>query len=143
MKAMTPMRVFGIALALPQLVIGIWAVLTPRGWYDDFPGFGPALVAAEPPFNAHLVSDAGAGFLATGALVVGACLLGGDAEIRVAAVGYLLFCLPHLAYHALNPSPLLSAGTDVLNVVLIGAQAVGALTLVVLTTQRKAPAWAS
>lgn len=143
MRSLTATRAFGIALAAPQLVIGVWAVLSPRGWYDTFPGVGPALVAAEPPYNAHLAGDAGAGFLATGGLLLGACLLGGDGAMRVAAAGYLLFCVPHLAYHALNPSPLLGAATDVLNVVLIGAQATGAVTLIVLTTHRKAKAWAS
>lgn len=143
MKPLTPTRAFGIALAVPQLVTGLWAVLSPRGWYASFPGIGPALVAAEPPYNAHLVTDAGAGFLATGALLLGACLLGGDAEMRVAAAGYLLFSAPHLVYHAFRPSPLLPAANDVLNVVLLGAEVVGSIALVVLTTHRKAAAWAS
>ncbi len=143
MKALTPVRVFGLALAVPQAVIGVWAVLSPRGWYDTFPGIGPALAAAEPPFNAHLISDAGAGFLATGGILLGACLLGGDAELRLAAIGYALFSVPHLAYHALNPSPLLATFNDVLNVVLIATQALGSITLIVLTTDRKALAWAS
>ena len=143
MKQLTPVRVFGIALALPQAVIGIWAVLSPRGWYDSFPGIGPALVAAEPPYNAHLITDAGAGFLATGGLLLGASLLGGPVEIRVAAIGYLLFCAPHLVFHAAHPSPLLPGLNDVLNVVLLGAQVLGGATLIVLTTHRKATAWAS
>jgi hypothetical protein len=143
MKELTPIRVLGIALAVPQTVVGIWAVLSPRAWYDDFPGLGPALAAAEPPYNAHLITDAGAGFLATGGLLLGACLLGGPAEIRIAAIGYLLFSAPHLVYHAANPSPLLPAFNDVLNVVLIGAQTAGGVTLIVLTTHRKAREWAS
>lgn len=143
MRSLTPMRAFGVALAVPQLVTGVWAVLSPRGWYDDFPGVGPALAAAEPPYNAHLITDAGAGFLATGGVLLGACLLGGVVEMRVAAAGYLLFVAPHLVYHALNPSPLLDAAGDVLNVVLIGAQVAGAVTLVALTTHRKEEAWAS
>lgn len=143
MKAPTPVRAFGLALAVPQTVIGLWAVLSPRGFYDSFPGIGPALVAAEPPYNAHLVTDAGAGFLATGGVLLGACLIGGLAEVRVGAAAYLLFAVPHLAWHAAHPSDLLAAGNDVLTVVLLGVQAAGALTLVVLTTHRKAAAWAS
>ncbi len=143
MKAPTPVRAFGLALAVPQTVIGLWAVLSPRGFYDTFPGIGPALVAAEPPYNAHLVTDAGAGFLATGGVLLGACLIGGLAEVRVGAAAYLLFAVPHLTWHAAHPSALLAAGNDVLNLVLLGAQAAGALTLVVLTTHRKAAAWAS
>lgn len=143
MRDRTPVRAFGLALAVPQTVIGLWAVLSPRGFYDTFPGIGPALVAAEPPYNAHLVTDAGAGFLASGGVLLVACLLGGVAELRLGAVAYLLFVVPHLTWHATHPSDLLAAGSDVLNVVLLGAQAAGAATLVVLTTHRKAAAWAS
>lgn len=143
MKDLTPIRVLVVALAVPQAVIGLWAVLSPRSWYDNFPGIGPALAAAEPPYNAHLITDAGAGFLATGGLLLGACLLGGPAEMRVAAIGYLLFAVPHLVYHAANPSPLLPTFNDMLNVVLLGAEVIGGVTLIVLTTHRKAREWAS
>ncbi len=143
MKALTPVRAFGIALAAPQVVIGLWAVLTPRGWYDDFPGIGPALAAAEPPFNQHLVTDAGAGFLGIGAVLLIACLWGGQGEMRLAAIGYLIWSGPHFVYHALNPSPLLSTFSDVLNVVLLGVEVLGSATLILLTTHRKATAWAS
>lgn len=143
MTSTNPARAFGITLALPQAAIGIWAVVSPRGWFDSFPGIGPALAAAEPPFNDHLVTDAGAGFLATGLLLLGACLVGGQVEVRVASYGYLLFCAPHLLWHAAHPSDLLAAGNDVLNVALIGAQVAGAVTLIVLTSPRKAAAWAS
>ena len=44
-----------------QRAAGLWAVLAPERWYDDFPGFDPRLVSAEPPYNAHLVTDAGPG----------------------------------------------------------------------------------
>lgn len=148
MKDLVPARALGLTLAAPQLVIGTWAVLAPRGWFDHFPGIGPALAAAEPPYNQHLVTDAGAGFLAVGSVLAVACLAGGRAELRLAAIGYLVFGLPHLVYHAANPSPLLPAFNDGLNVVLLGAEAVAAATLLALTIDRridrkKVPAWAS
>lgn len=136
-------RAFGAVFAVPQTIIGLWAVLGPRSWYDDFPGIGPALAAAEPPYNQHLVTDAGAGFLATGLLLLGASLFAGAVEIRVAAVAFLLFSAPHMVYHAWHPSPSLDAFNDVLNVVLLGAEAAAGITLIVLTTNRKAAAWAS
>ncbi|MFC7503752.1 hypothetical protein ACOACQ_21210 [Nocardioides sp. CPCC 206347] len=139
----TPVRAFGIVLAVPQTVIGVWASLSPRGWFDNFPGLGPALVAAEPPYNQHLVTDAGAGFLAIGLLLLGACVFGGAPEIRMAAIAHLIFSVPHLMYHAAHPSPLLPAVNDVLNVVLLGAEVAAGLVLIVLTTHRKAMAWAS
>jgi hypothetical protein len=53
-----------VALAVPQVVTGTWALVDASHWFDHFPGFDPRLAAAEPPFNAHLATDAGAGFLA-------------------------------------------------------------------------------
>ena len=93
-------------LAVPQLLVGLWAVFNPRHFYDHFPGFGPLLVAAEPPFNAHLVSDAGAGS-ATGARhdrrVGGACARW---SLSPGVVDGL--ALPHFAYHLFHPAELLS-----------------------------------
>ncbi len=89
------------------------------------------------------MTDAAAGFLATGGLLLLACLHGGQVEIRAGAVAYLLFGVPHLIYHAAHPSPLLPAFNDALNVVLIGAQVLGGTVLILLTTHRKAIAWAS
>lgn len=143
MKALTPTRAFGIALALPLLVTGLWARIAPRSWFDDFPGPGPALVAAEPPYNEHLVTDAAAGFLAVGVVLLAACLLGGRGEIRLAGIAYLVFGVPHAAYHALNPAAALSRGGDALSIGLLAAQVAGGALLVLLTTHRKAVAWAS
>ena len=68
--------VVAVALAVPQLVIGIWGIARPMHWFTNFPGIGPRLIAAEPPFNAHLATDTGAGFLATGVALTFAVALG-------------------------------------------------------------------
>lgn len=137
MKDPGPARALALALALPQLVVGLWAVLAPRSWYDDFPGVGPALAAAEPPFNRHLTTDAGAGFLAIGVLLAVAAWTADRAHLRLAAVGYLVFGVPHLIYHAAHPSPLLPASSDVLNVVLLSAEALAAVVLFLIAPPRK------
>lgn len=91
-----------IALSVPQLTTGLWAILDPSGWYDGFPGGSRAWVAADGPYNHHLAGDAGAGFLATGvALVLGAVWF----ERRVVQVSLLTllgFAAPHFAYHLNN-----------------------------------------
>ncbi len=108
-------------LAAPQLLIGLWAVLAPRNWYDTFPGIGPRLVAAEPPFNAHLATDAGAGFLASGIALAVAAGWGNRAAIQIALMAYVGFALPHLVYHAAHPAPLLTRGEDLLNVAMLAS----------------------
>lgn len=116
-------------LAAPQLVTGLWAGIAPRHWYDHFPGFGPALVAAEPPFNGHLAADAGAGFLATGAALTVAALWPHRRVVVLALVTYLAFGSVHLAYHARVPAPGLSPMQNGANAVLLAAGVVLALAL--------------
>jgi hypothetical protein len=57
-------RAILLTASLSNGVIGVWATLSPRGWYDDFPGFGKHWVSVEGPYNEHLVRDIGAWSLA-------------------------------------------------------------------------------
>jgi hypothetical protein len=108
-----------LTLAVPQLIVGLWAVVAPERWYRSFPGFDPRLVAAEPPFNRHLASDAGAGFLATGLTLLVAAVWAHRAAVWTALLAYAAFSVPHVLYHALHPSALLSGTEDVANVVVL------------------------
>lgn len=105
-----------VALAVPQAFTGLWAILDPSGWFNDFPGFDPRLVAAIPPYNAHLAADAGAGFLATAVALVLAAWWGDRRVVLLALATYLSFAVPHLVYHVVNPSPGLSDAEDLRNV---------------------------
>ncbi len=113
-----------IVLAVPQLAIGLWAVLAPANWFEKFPGIDPRFVAAEPPFNAHLATDAGAGFLATGIALAAAAAWGQRRVVQLALLTCLAFTLPHAIYHATNPAPGLTGGEDLLNVLLLASSPV-------------------
>jgi hypothetical protein len=104
-----------VTLALPHLVIGLWAILAPQRWFDSFPGFGPRLVAAEPPYNHHLVSDVGAGFLAIGVALLVAAVWGRRAGIQVALIALAAFTLPHVIFHASHPADALTTFENVVN----------------------------
>lgn len=106
-----------IALAIPQAATGLWAVLDSAGWFESFPGWDPRLVAAEPPFNAHLASDAGAGFLATAVALVLAAWWADRRTVAIGLLTYLAFAVPHLAYHSFEPAPGLSDAQNATNVV--------------------------
>lgn len=136
-RVATWVRVVTALLAVPQLVTGLWATLDTRGWYENFPGFGPMLVAAEPPYNAHLASDAGAGFLATGVVLLLAAVWGDRRPMQLALGGLLAFAAAHLAYHAPNPSPLLSDTANTLSLTGLIASAALPLVLLLLTLPRK------
>ena len=111
----------GVVLAIPQLAIGFWAVIAPHNWYSSFPGFDPRLVAAEPPFNEHLATDTGAGFLATGVALVVAALLAQRSGALVALAGYFAFAIPHALYHSTHSAPGLDGSEDVFNAALLWA----------------------
>lgn len=91
--------------------VGGWALLHPRGFHESFPGLAFGAWAAEGPFNEHFVRDVGALYLAlVGAGVVAALQRRGDASIAV-GVAWLVFSVPHLAYHLghLGHLPLIDA----------------------------------
>ena len=92
-------------------VTGGWALIDPRGWFDTFPGFGHHWVSGQGgAFNEHLASDAGAGFLAVGLVLVVAALMGSPLAMRLAALVLLVHALPHFVFHAANSPEHLSRG---------------------------------
>lgn len=99
-----------ILLGALHLSWGLPAVLAPRWFFDNFPGFGQTWTAAYPPYNAHLVTDVGAAFLTLGTLLLAAAWL---ADRRVTAVvlsGVLVFSSVHLLFHLSQHGSLTGAG---------------------------------
>jgi len=90
---------------------GVWALFDPRGWYDKFPGFGHHWVSGQGgTYNEHLVSDAGAGFLAVGLLLLVGAAIGSSVAMRLAALALLAHALPHFLFHVANSPEHLSDG---------------------------------
>ena len=95
-------RIILIVLGLVALEVGVWAQFFPRSFYDDFPGGGRVWVSVDGPFNEHLVRDVGGLNLALAAVsLIGAATLS-IWVVRSAAIGWLLYGLPHLIYHLTN-----------------------------------------
>src|SRR5215211_6548887 len=93
-------RVGLVFLALPQIAIGVWALVSPHGWFDNFPGGGKHwLPLYEGGFDAHLVTDVGSAFLALGVLLLAAAIWYERRLAIVAAVAYLVYQLPHAIFH--------------------------------------------
>lgn len=126
-------RIGLLALGVPNVAAGLWAVVAPASWYRSFPGFDPRLVAAKPPFNAHLATDAGAGLLASGVVLLMAAWLGDRRSIALGIVAFACFAVPHAAYHVLNPAPGLDRGEGARNAVTLVFVAGAALVLLVAT----------
>jgi len=125
-------------LGLVGLQVGVWATLAPRSFYDDFPGGGRTWVAADGPYNEHLVRDFGSLNLALTAVVLVALVTRAPAAIRAAALAWLVYSVPHFVYHARHLD--VYDGSDkVLNMTaLAGAVVLSAAVLVAdLRTRRR------
>ena len=93
------------ALGIPQGLIGLWAVLAPRSFYDDFPAGTDGWVNVLGPFDEHLVTDVGALFVALGFLMCFAAVSLRRGTVLAAAIAWLLFAVPHFVWHVLNLEP--------------------------------------
>lgn len=134
----TLFRLSLVALGLVQATNGIYALLDPRGFYSDFP-LGRGWVEAIPGYNPHLVTDVGALFLATGVLMLLAAAWLGRRLVTAALVTWLVFAIPHLAYHMANLGPY-DTGDVIGNVVGLVTSVVLPVALVALLARTPRPA---
>jgi hypothetical protein len=105
-----PILRIGLAvLAIPSVIIGIWAGLTPRSFYDDFPGLGQVWVAPTGRYSEHLVRDVGELNLALALITIVAAITLGPLLVRTVLAGWLVYSVPHLVYHLRHLQPF---GTD-------------------------------
>ena len=90
------------ALAASAAYVGIWAITWPYSFFTTFPGFGQSWVAPLGPYNEHLVRDVGGLYVAL-LVFSGWAAVKGDADaLRTLGLAWLVFGLPHLAFHAAN-----------------------------------------
>lgn len=97
-------RAILIQLGAIQALIGIYALLAPRSFFDDFP-FGAGWVEALPAYNEHLTRDVGALFVALGFLLIAASFRLERRLVVIALMTYLLFSVPHTLWHLFNLGP--------------------------------------
>jgi hypothetical protein len=93
-------RVALIVLAVAFGVVGVWAQLAPRSFYDDFPGLGRHWVSGDGPYNEHLVRDVGGLNLALVVMAIAALVTASTVIARVAGIAALVYSLPHAVYHS-------------------------------------------
>ncbi|MEU5261305.1 hypothetical protein [Amycolatopsis sp. NPDC021455] len=131
-------RVLLVVFGLVEAVVGTWPLVSPTGFYQDFPGFRTGWVAMDGAFNEHLLRDFGGLNLALAALLIGAAVIGTTAVARLAAVSALLFGVPHFLYHLGHVAHF--ARTDqVLIVATTGLGVVVPLVLLLLPGRRVSP----
>jgi len=92
-------RLAFLILAIPTLITGVWALFAPGSWYGDFPGTNLGWVQAFGPYNEHFVQDIGGAYLGFGGLLLFAAARFTPVLGQGAAIGYLIFAIPHLVVH--------------------------------------------
>jgi hypothetical protein len=124
-----------VLLGAAALYQGVWAQMAPQSFFVSFPG-GMSWVAREGPFNEHLTRDVGG--LVNGLAVVAllAAWTVSSALTTANAIGWLVYAVPHFAYHVTHP--LEDSHMQILNVgVLTGEIALPLLGLLAVLGRRQ------
>src|SRR3712207_1112258 len=106
------LRIGLLLVAATPLAGGLWALLFPRAFYDDFPLPGSNWVSTLGPYNEHLVRDYGALNLAMAVLLLAAAVLLERHLAQVALIVWLVFEVPHFVFHV-GQTHHFSAGSNV------------------------------
>ena len=85
-------------LAVNQSVVGSWAALAPRSFFDQFP-LGRGWVASLGPFNEHLVRDVGGLSLGFAFLFAIAVITPRPVLVRASLFSWLVPATTHLTFH--------------------------------------------
>jgi len=131
------------ALTVMGVVVGGWAEAAPAAFYRSFPGFGRHWLPPLGPFNEHLVRDFGALNLGLAAAALVAAIALTRSATAAAAGAWLVYSVPHLAFHAAHGAPF-DAGDNVATLAALGAGAAAAAVALwlVVTTPHPADAGA-
>jgi alkylhydroperoxidase family enzyme len=132
-------RLVLLLIGVPQLAIGLWALISPSGWYDNFPGAGNHWLPLYGSFDEHLATDVGSTFVALGLALILAAIWLDRRAVQLALIAYLAYALPHFVYH-LGADSALTSGDRIANGIAIGLAVVTALLLLGLTMRRPKPA---
>ena len=93
------LRIGLLFLAITSFSGGLWALLVPRRFYEDFPLPGWDWVSTLGPYNEHLVRDYGALNLALGVLMVAATVSLERRLVQVSLLAWLAYTGPHFVFH--------------------------------------------
>ncbi len=122
-------------LAAVQLTDGLYALLAPRSFFDDFP-LGRGWVEALPAYNEHLTRDVGGLFLATGVVLAAAAVYLERRLVIVALGSFLFYSVPHLIFHLFNLEGL-STGDAIAEAVSLAVTVIAPVVVLVMILRAK------
>lgn len=139
MSARLTLRVALGILAVSALAIGVWASVAPHSFFSSFPGLGHAWVAGDGPFNEHLLRDVADLNLALAVVTIAAAVWLTRPLVLAAAAAWIVYSVPHIAYHAANLQAVASGDRVAVMVSLAFPIVVTIVALVVLPAAAGAP----
>jgi len=89
-------------LAVSALAVGVWASVAPHSFFSSFPGLGHVWAAGDGPYNEHLTRDVGDLNLALAVVSICAVVWLTRPIVLATALAWLVYSVPHFAYHAAN-----------------------------------------
>jgi hypothetical protein len=81
------------------LPLAIWPLVSPRGFYENFPGGGFHWIDINGPFNEHFLRDFGALNAALVVVIVAALWKPSAALLQAVGLALAVYALPHAIYH--------------------------------------------
>jgi hypothetical protein len=134
---MTTRRVLLLVIAVSAAYVGVWAYFLPGSWYRSFPGLGRHWLPVLGPYNEHLARDVGALYLGLAVLALSAARWAADNRLAaVAGLAWLVFSVPHLAFH-LRHLDMYGTADQLLNVVALGFLVVASAALMLPARKRR------
>ena len=118
-----------IAVAVGQGLSGLWALVAPRSFYEDFPAGRGGWVSATGPYNEHMTIDYGSLSLALVVVLIAAAVVLERRFVIAAAGAYLVWAVPHYGYH-LATLDIYGTGDAIGNAVTLGASVVLPLAII-------------
>ena len=102
-------------VGLTQAEIGVWGLVSPRGFFENFPAIGGQhWVRMLGAYNEHLVRDYAAAELGFAVLLVCAAVWWTRSLVIVAGAAFIAATLPHFIYH-LTTTSMMSTSANVLS----------------------------
>jgi hypothetical protein len=95
-------QIAAAGLACSGALVGVWAQLAPRSFYESFPLPDHHWIAPTGAFNEHLIRDTGGLYLALTVLSVWAAVRPSVQITRVTGAAWSVFSVPHLIFHAFH-----------------------------------------
>jgi len=129
-------RVLLGALVLLGLYVGVWSAFAPVSFHEEFPGPFSSWIAMDGPYDEHLVRDVGTFNLGLAATSLVAALRREPGASMAVGTAWVVYSVPHLAYH-LRHLDHLGTVDVVAQVVSLSSTLVLALPLVLVRTPQK------